>query len=691
MSSRTSRHDPAASPAAGLGSRLAAHWAELAPAARQRARAALPFAVPTALLAALTIRQILDAANGVPSVPLDDAYIHFQFARTFVNGAPLAYSPAAPPVAGATSWLWPAALALGYAVGFREQYIVWWAWALGFVSLGLLAAEARRVARGLCGPVTAAGASVLMLCFGANVWFAASGMEVVPLAWLMLRGVGTAARYWEEPPTERTRRELLVIALLLPLLRPEGAWVALLAALILLLRPYSGRRWYGLIALAAPALPALLNRVFSGEFTSTTARSKWLPLSPYSSAASLAVALREYTHTLFSTLLNGELWSSVFLPQGSAPVLVAGLAALAIAGYRSGRWLRAGLVLALAAGVLFPGTYDCPLCNRLRYLWPFFPAWLIGCAALAELVAQALATRRAELRAAGPLALGVVAGGLLGCLSAALDDVATSSAAITKQQVALGRWARDALPANARIGVNDTGAITYFSGKPTFDIVGLTTRGEARYWAAGAGARFEHYERLGPARLPTHFIVYPEWFGQDALLGAELTERSVPGATILGGERMVAHVADYRLLGSGERPQASLAGARRVIDRLDVADLESEAEHEYALFSATQRQSYVAESAGQLDGGRAGRTDDRFMLRVQAGGALIVRVAADAGATLELSVAEERRELTVPPSFWHEALIELPRALRSQRAQVSLHARDGTFSSLHYFSLSAAP
>lgn len=46
-------------------------------------------------------------------------------------------------------------------------------------------------------------------------------------------------------------------------------------------------------------------------------------------------------------------------------------------------------------------------------------------------------------------------------------------------------------------------------GRRTFDVVGLTTRSEPRYWAAGAGSRFEHYEHMPRAELPTHFIVYP--------------------------------------------------------------------------------------------------------------------------------------------------------------------------------------
>ena len=92
--------------------------------------------------------------------------------------------------------------------------------------------------------------------------------------------------------------------------------------------------------------------------------------------------------------------------------------------------------------------------------------------------------------------------------------------------------------ANARIGVNDTGAIGYLGHRKTFDVVGLTTPEEARYWVAGAGSRFEHYEKLyrsSPDRFPTHFIVYPHWMACDAVLGDELHDETVTDQTILGG------------------------------------------------------------------------------------------------------------------------------------------------------------
>ncbi len=657
--------------------------------AQIRLRAALPVLVPTLMLSWLSVRAVLEKTGGVPAMPLDDSYIHFQFARSIADGAPLHYSPGCGAVGGATSLLWPTLLSVGYLLGLRGHSLVWEAWLLGFTALGLLAHEARRATEGLVRPGNAVGAGLLILCFSANTWFAASGMEVVPLAWLMLRGVRRAAEWCElsadDDEIGRRRLELVLLSAAAPLMRPEGALISMLIALALGLAPRRRSRAFALFALCAPLLPALLNRALTGDFASTTARSKWLLLNPYSTPASVYEALRSHAILLVSTLLNGEVWSALFLPRGSAPLLLAALAALSWAGYRRDRLPRALLLTALGLGILFPGSYDCPLCNRLRYLWPFFPAWLVGAAVLADLVGAEFARASKEFVHAGRVALGAMAGALLGYLPFALDDLGTSAAAIFRQQVSLGVWAESELPRAARIGVNDTGAIAYFSGRTTFDVVGLTTAGEARYWTAGSGSRFEHYERLGKARLPTHYIVYPEWFALEDLLGAELTERYVPGASILGGSRMVAYEADYSRLGSGEKP--GTVDARPLVDSLDVADLESEQAHAYELDNATQRQNFVVRDAERLDGARSERTRDRFRMQFRQGGALIIRAGTSLPSELRVRIGEHELSQAWPSSAWHEALLALPPEVGSGLASVEVRASYGTFTSLHYYSL----
>ncbi len=644
----------------------------------------------TGTLAVVATRAILHATGGEPAVPLDDAFIHFQYARSFWEGHGLAYAPGGAPVPGATSLLWPFLLSVPYGLGLRGTSIIWAAWAFGWVSLGLLGYETRRVAERLVSADGALAAELMVLCFGGHVWFAASGMEVVPLAFLLMRTARRAAELAEAPERRAPPWELLALATLGPLLRPEGALAALMVAGTLGVRARGRKKAWALVALAALLLPGLVNWLLSGSATTTTAAVKWLLLSPYLEGRELFAAVLDNVRLLFRTLLDGEVWSAVFLPKGSAVVLWPAVPALIIAGVRRGARARALLVAVVALGMLMPTTYDSFLWNRLRYLWPFTAAWFVGVAALGDAVGALAARLDPSLARFRLLASGVVIGCLLSHLGWTIDDLSTSANAIRSQQVALGRWARDNLPDDAVIGVNDTGAIAYLSGHRTFDVVGLTTRGEARYWVAGAGSRFEHYERLGAAHLPTHFFVYEGWFGLRPLLGELLTQRTVPGATILGGETMVARRASYAALGSGARPSDAAFSGCPLVDELDVSDLESEAAHDYALFDAVAAENVALEENGRVDGAREERTLEQFVLRHAPGGRWVARIALDEARTVEVRAAGHvvfRAE--VQPDAWRELVVPVPSGLPAGAVGLTLEAGGAPFTALHYWSFGA--
>jgi hypothetical protein len=274
-------------------------------------------------------------------------------------------------------------------------------------------------------------------------------------------------------------------------------------------------------------------------------------------------------------------------------------------------------------------------------------------------------------------------------LPSAIDDVARSARAIQLQQVKLGRWAEQHLPPAARIGVNDTGAIAYFSGRATFDVVGLTTEGEARHWAAGAGSRFEHYERLGAGQRPTHFIVYPSWLAIPQLLGAELSRATVVDQSILGGRTMMAYEAVYDPLGSGQSP-LHVPKDGRLLAELDVADLVSEAHHGYVVIGSRSQDDRPISGTTKggrtiVDGGRRRRLEDRFTLRPQ--GASIMVIRAVASAPLEVWSDEARQgepRLRSETSAWQE--LELPLPGSKGERTVRVRRADGRrFTSLHYW------
>ncbi len=680
---------------------------------------ALPAALPTFVIAFFTVRAVLRKV-GHAAASLDDTYIHFQYARAMVEGHPMRYQAGEPVSSGATSQLWPALLAPFYALGFRGESLMWPAWVLSFACLAGLAYETTKLARGLVSEAVAVAAGAMVLTFGGHVWCAASGMEVVPFAWLLVRSARRASDWCEASPAAsesqgapgpgtsgRTRGawlELVALAIAAPLMRPEGALVSVLVTFALLASPRRSGvrgRLEALVPLLGLVLTPLLLLAMTGKATSSTTQVKLAIGNPYHP---LMATFAQNARLLFRTLLNGEAWSAEFLPRGGAKIAVAGLVAVSIRGAVTQRVERALAVLALALAMFAPCAYVTFLANRLRYLWPFAAGWFVGLACLAEVLGGLFARLKRSYGLLGPALAFAVPGMFAMRLDGVIDDVALSASGIQRQHGRVAAYIAQNLPRDARVGLNDTGAIAYFGERRTFDVVGLTTPTEARYWIGGAGSRLEHYERLAresPASLPSHFAVYPEWLGCPPVLGERLFEATVRDATVLGGPSMQVFRANTALLGSGEAPVTALPG---VVDTLDVADLESEAEHGYALLGAADGEQ-TAES-GPLtteppqertlvvaDGGRTNRRNERFFARLTSGrahvGLVRARAASDGDGDVTVRVLVGGREVatfTASTSGWTEERFVIPAdAVSTTATPIALVVAHGALTTFHYW------
>src|SRR3954447_24573116 len=65
----------------------------------------------------------LEGARGYFPAPLDDVYIHFDFARSFAQGHPFEWMPGNGYSSGETSPLYAVVLGVGWLVGFRDRGI----------------------------------------------------------------------------------------------------------------------------------------------------------------------------------------------------------------------------------------------------------------------------------------------------------------------------------------------------------------------------------------------------------------------------------------------------------------------------------------------------------------------------------------------------------------------------------------
>ncbi|HEX7836794.1 MAG TPA: hypothetical protein VF469_04990, partial [Kofleriaceae bacterium] len=185
------------------------------------------------------------------------------------------------------------------------------------------------------------------------------------------------------------------------------------------------------------------------------------------------------------------------------------------------------------------------------------------------------------------------------------------------QVVAVGEYLHRKLP-DARVTVHDAGAIAYYGDGPIDDLVGLTTGWPAEVANHGPGARFEFLESLPPEQRFSHFAVYPSWLGTtefsgDDLYHTPLAPRFEP-RRLAGDADLQVIAARWDHVGTGERPLSDHTGWA-IVDRIDIADLASEAAHRWTgalgrrdFGDPTARWSVVGREVGAhglvLDGGR---------------------------------------------------------------------------------------
>src|SRR5690606_21994839 len=120
----------------------------------------------------------LAAGRGEFVLPLDDVYIHFQYARQMANGQPYIYNPGQPPTSGATSFLYPYVLAVGYLLGFQGLNLGLWAMGIGALALlGSLWLVYRLVKTYDAPDWLAVAAALIFGLTGPVSWHYMSGME----------------------------------------------------------------------------------------------------------------------------------------------------------------------------------------------------------------------------------------------------------------------------------------------------------------------------------------------------------------------------------------------------------------------------------------------------------------------------------------------------------------------------------
>ncbi len=491
---------------------------------------------------ALTAHRFTDGQGGVP---LDDAWIHFQFARNLARGDGLSFNPGQP-TSGSTAPLWTLLLAAVYFVGGEFPIAGQLLSAACF-----LAALAATYALGkrLTGNRWAAWlASVVVATNGRMVWAGLSALETCLFATLSLLAIGA---HLSDRAACRYRLRTAALFGLAALARPEGY---LLFALSLADYTWSA---------------VLRNTQHVSRFTFHVSRILL-------SAAIFAAIVLPYL--LFSLRTSGHLLPNTYHAKASVdfsldldflsvtarylildnplllPFYVLGLGVLLRRAPLLSLW-SVGLPLVYAFLHATPYQHG-------RYLMPLIPCnAVIGIVGLLE--ARHLTPWPPSLRGKGESPLpeaGRRRGRGLAVLVSLLVVVGTSwqlptmarlyawnVGEINEMHVTLGRWVAEHTPPDTVLALNDIGAITYISERPVVDLAGLVTPEVVPLLRAHN--RDSLLADFMAERDVQYVIIFPNWF-PDLAARRDLLEPvhqvTLERRTIAGGETMVVYRAHWR-------------------------------------------------------------------------------------------------------------------------------------------------
>ena len=593
------------------------------------------------------------ATAGSPSPPLDDSFIHFQYAREMARGRFLQYNGDGPVTTGATSLLYVMLLAPYFWLPFPGSGVVLYAFVLGAAGLiastllvrAIVANEASRGAGLLAG--------VLFACNGYVLWGYLSGMEVALFGTLVLVLLRLIQRGAQPPPAVgqarapgvrapdtaegRCARHQLVglpeaiIGSLLALTRPEGAILAcLLLGLVVAWqwRECRGRIGYAaygfaLVPVAVAASQFGLYWLLTGSPLMAGQVAKDLLHEPGMTASEF---LRQFAAGFVRVTFRDIGWRMV-QPAAFAMMLLAAVMAVAReAALRRLGWHSvacAWMILGVAATctLMEPNLHHNRYQTALSGLFIVYAAlgWHFVCSQARAIGLDG--KRSSVLFCAGGVGLTVLAL----CQAFAMGlQYGRHCGEIHAQHMRMGQAIAQTLPENATVATHDAGAIRFLGRRKVYDLIGLVTPNDPRTGRHGVASLYEEMEALPKPRRPTHFAVFPGWvdFQRFGLLRPIL---SVPlfRPTIALPE-LCLYESDWALAGSGDTiHNAELLLKLRgytCVDRLDVADVASERAHGY-----------------RVDIGGSARVPKTFLMCGTVAGADGSALVIDAGRCVALS------------------------------------------------------
>ena len=565
-----------------------------------------PFAALTIVAAGAGVLFAVSASqsNSASGFPLDDAWIHLQFARNLHDFGSFSYFQDRMVTSGSTSPLYTLLLAAGFFLTSNEMILSYACGIVFQVALVILVfllmrhSSAGKPANtgGLALPLIAAALTALEPRL---IYASVSGMETSLFTALLVGallayrkkhaiglGITCGLALWTRPEAL-----IFVAALVLDLTyilwwrerrvkkkREEGNPVS----------PFNVRVFLG-VFLAFAAAYAAWNYLLSGTVLPNTYAAK---LKYYGAGSS------DFGAELLRFLTGGHLMPYVFfVGVGVINVLVRILR----------RKPQSYLVhLLWSSGLIAVYWLKLPhLYQEGRYLMPLLPfALMLGIDGLESVLTRLRSTVRLLERGSWRMAVTTACGGALVVQFVMADmtkarEYAGTCKYIADRQVATARWINAHLPKDAVVATHDVGAVAFYGGRQIVDMVGLVSPEMISNIGSYDGLR-----RFLLSKKATHVAVLRNWFevanqtplfqtdeqapeimelftyerGRTRFISQDVTRGVMTASMLLGAGRAgdALRILEYqnRVEPASSRVHYLMAVAALALGRLDQADAE---------------------------------------------------------------------------------------------------------------------
>lgn len=444
--------------------------------------------------------------NGQFGFPLDDPWIHLQFARNLHDYGGFSYYRNEMSTSGSTSPLYTMLLAAGFFITSNEFVL---SYSLGVVFLLLSAFVLFKVAQKALGSNLAASGAALLLLFEPRLqWVALSGMETTLFLLAIL-----AADYFQGA---RQSTALGLCAGLAIWIRPDAILFLAVIVIDLLYRRHVAAtrhsvrkagpngnqdiRWLlraGIIAAVIGCAYAAFNLRLSGSIFPNSYAAK---VKYYSGGGA------DYPGQALNFVTAGHLAIfSLFAAAGIVSIV------WSVVKRREEELL---IPLLWSAGLFLAYWRSLPyLYQEGRYLMPILPFLILIGLRGVETLLNALRKlvkslgRRRVASIVTCLLLGAIGAQFAAASWEMKNAYADSCRYIGERQVRTAKWLHDHLPETDIIATHDVGAIAFYSGRRIVDMVGLVS--PEMIGNIGSLDKLTHY-LIG--KKVTHLALLRNWF-----------------------------------------------------------------------------------------------------------------------------------------------------------------------------------